>query len=312
MSRKKMPSDLDLTSPFVDETGKDWESNTEKAWRTIQIHTQDIKPIYCDAFRKVATEANHRQGKRIQFKPIIVLAVGKERFGITNLSTFWRLVNEIIHPERFSFQDFKGILETFVPLTFFTDVIDNSEKVLTLVIQENIKGGMVVNSVEPTTGMKFMGYEPLISYIASQIEPQALMGTKYVKGGKSIRKGCSIRNRQVILSWGRNEIELTEYAKGFTMIPRYHAAEGLVLQPQPPSEFVGSWDNVESDLLLGVIDRHIVSLKELESSIEGFKEEVLRKIITKPGYPNSQTFAQRNELERYRYHQFISFTENPV
>ena len=314
MKRKKktMPNDHELVSLFVDENGMNWEGDADKEWRTIQIHTQDMKPMYCDAFRKVRPTREYKIGKRVAFQPIIIFEVGDKRFGITKLSMFWRLTNEIIYPERLSFSDFKGILETFVPLTFFSDIIDNSQKIITLVIQENIKGAMVVDSVEPSTGMKFMGYEPLISYIASQIEPQALMGTKYVKGGKSIRKGCSMRNRQVILSWGRNEIELTEYANGFTMIPRYHALDGLVLQPEKPSEFKGAWDNVEAMILIDAVDNHLSSLNKLESLIKGFKDDVLRKIITKTGYPSTLTFKQRNELERYRYFQFISFLENPV
>ena len=308
MKRSDFPSDMELISKWLDNVGDDHPENDVKATRNIEINASEIEPVYCDAFRKVRrfTPSQTRGSTARRMKPVVILRIGKYDFAILNLSVFYQFVNEILFPERLSFEDFKGIIQTFVPLTFLRDILKNNDNKLMFGAKENEKGNLVIHDVrKESSTVTYMGYEPLVAYVQERVPGESLVSAKYKSSNRPSW------HRRVVMSWDNCELELTQQAKTFTMCARYHAGENIIMQPCNPVSFTGSWDSVEADKIIEKVDECIDSLVELNQRFVDSEDyhtpHVLRTFTNTRhvGYPSNLTFKQRNSLERERYSLFL-------
>jgi len=287
-----------MNEGFIGKDGDNLPLDSSCSWHTLEISTKDIIPIYFDAFRRVK-----RDKTRIRFKPVLIFKAGRNECGILDLNLTWQFINEIIYTERLSSADFKGILQTFVPIAFLEDVLKSSERIIKLCVQPNVAGKQVVQDILTTTYTT--QYEPVKSII--EVITKEPIDVKF-QG----RLSPSFGNRSCVFLWGRKEIEVTEFSDSFFICARYHGAEGVTVQPISPIKYRGRWDNLDATKFQNKLTDIINSLNEAESFLESmiFIEGLLTHHTNmQTTYPSNMTFSDRNKLEMERWHELSVFLQ---
>ena len=196
--------------------GYDLALNDEIAWRVFEVNAKDIKVLYADTFRRVNKHEEKKDAYNIQWKPTVVIQVGTHRLTFLDISILWRFTNAVIYPERYSFSDFKGIVEMFLPVEFFEAILSDSTHSISINAQRNVCDEWIVTGVE--------SYHTLLPNYHEIVVLLQDLASEYAKNYSWLEPPVSARfvnNDTALFTWGRKEIEIRDFKGSFVVSVRY-------------------------------------------------------------------------------------------
>ena len=244
-----------VLSNLYHEDGCDHPLNDEIAWRVFEVNAKDIKVLYADTFRRVKSAVDEH-AYNIQWKPTVVIQIGTHRLTFLDISILWRFTNAVIHPERYSFSDFKGIVEMFLPIEFFEAILSESTHTISINAQRNVCDEWIVTGVE-----KYHTVLPNYHEIAVLLQDLAL---EYAKNYSWLEPPISARfvnNDTALFTWGRKEIEFRDFKGSVVVSVRYYHTTHIV-QPMEAKKVRGSIATLSGATLVELLVDAIHALAE--------------------------------------------------
>ena len=311
---------LEYLNQFVKSDGRNFGLDTEKPWKTIRVNSSDLEILHCDTYRKVKRQTQRQKSSNITFKPCCVMQIGKTRIGFVDTPMLRRFVNALIFPEYLGHRDFCGIMETCIPLQFFSDLIEAHDASFNLQTQENKNGGLVVVGVE--TPEDTTHYEPVLALIKEKVWDKytsrvRCFFTKYFSNNHA-----SGGKKRISFMWdmddNKMEIEMTEFERYTSISARFHCGNSfLVLQNDAPTKINGRFDYSEAGKMDEVLNELLEQLDKIESDylhltaprehtgwIQTNLESLARALKAAP-YPYKISLFNRNRIERERYQEIV-------
>lgn len=250
---------------------------------------EDIKVLHADTFRRIdkgRTKSGKTKEANYQWKPTVVIQAGNQRLNFLDIATLWRFTNAVIYPERYSFSDFKGIVEMFLPAEFFEAIIADCTHTLSINAQRNIYDEWIVTGVE-----KYHAVLPNYHEITNLVQDM-------VPGSLSTR---FVNNDTCLFTWGRKEIEIRTFKSSdrhhkFVLCARYYHTTHIV-QPIEAKEVRGSLASISADTLVVLLEDAIHALAEANDLCFQLEEdEYYYAPLT-----GTLKFKDRNRLEHERW-----------
>ena len=283
--------------------GYDHDLKDENAWRVFGVAIKDIKVLHADTFRRISKSGEKDHTKvNYQWKPTVVIQAGKHTLNILDIATLWRFTNAVIHPERYSFSDFKGIIEMFLPAEFFEAIISDSNHTLSINAQRNVHDQWIVTGVE-----KYHKLLPNYNEIGALVRDILTEGgialeswgyssrethTEYLPSPLSSR---FVNNDTCLFTWGRKEIEIREFKTKFVVCARYYHTTHII-QPIEAKEVRGSLLSISADTLVVLLKKAFNALNDAEVVCLGLDSEFDHTPMT-----GTLKFNDRNRLEHERW-----------
>lgn len=293
-----------VLSNLYHEDGYDHPLNDEIAWRVFEVNAKDIKVLYADTFRRVHRATPHfieggvQAQYSIQWKPTVVIQAGTHRLTFLDISILWRFTNAVIYPERYSFSDFKGIVEMFLPVEFFEAILSDSTHSLSINAQRNVCDEWIVTGVEKynTILPNYQEIGVLVQDRASN--PQVGLSLHYVEPPVSAR---FVNNDTCLYTWGRKEIEIRNFKGSFVVSVRYYHTTHIV-QPIEAKEVRGSLASVHANTLIDLLDDAIHALDEATRVCFSLGPDD----FSYGPMTGTLTFKDRNRLEHERWLEMLN------
>jgi len=285
---------MTAVSNLHDPTGSDHPLKEGIPWRVFETSIEDITVLHADTFRRVSRVAGPSEDYNIQWKPTVIIQAGKHRLSFLDIGTLWRFTNAVIYPERYSFTDFKGIIEMFLPLEFFQAIVSESSHTISIKAQQNTHDEWIATGVE-----KYLTVLPNFEEIRALVQGVV---TDYSDTFSWIEPTVTARffnNDTSLFTWGRKEIEIKDFKVKFVVCTRYYHTSHIV-QPMKAVEMKGSVATLSGETLVDLLTSCIEALYEANKVCYWLEQNDPNKFDYAP-LTGTLPFKDRNRLEHERW-----------